>query len=282
MNSATNQSSRRLTPINADNPCLCDRRSSAFIGGQQFLYAVAIILALSFPLSAQRYLPTDVELGSRLYRNNCFACHGPEGASIPGVDFRRGQFKRVSSDEDLFRVIVLGVPGTAMPPTNISDSNRLALVAYIRSLHDSASSAGSGDAARGRAVFEGKGGCQMCHRVNGKGARTGPDLSEVGAIRTAAYLERAIRNPSAFVSPEYRAVRAVTRQGTVITGRRLNEDTHTVQLIDQEERLRSLDKSDLREFTLLTTSTMPSFEGKFSSPELADLVTYLLSLKGTD
>jgi putative heme-binding domain-containing protein len=239
---------------------------------------------LAVPLAAQQhYLPTDVELGSRLYRNNCFACHGLEGASIPGVDFRRGQFKRVSSDEDLMRVIVAGVPGTAMPPTNISDSNRLALVAYIRSLHDSAVSAvGSGDAARGRVLFEGKGGCVICHRVNGKGSRKGPDLSEVGTIRTAAYLERAIRNPNEYVAPEYRSVRAVTRQGDVITGRRLNEDTHTLQLIDQDERLRSLTKSDLREYTLLTTSSMSSYEGKFSSQELADLVTYLLSLKGMD
>lgn len=235
------------------------------------------------PLSAQRYLPTDVELGSRLYRNNCFACHGVEGASIPGVDFRRGQFKRVSSDEDLLRVIVTGVPGTAMPPTNISDSNRLALLAYIRSLHDSAASAvGSGDPSRGRAVLEGKGACLTCHRVNGKGSRTGPDLSEVGAIRTAAYLERYLRNPNESIAPEYRSVRAVTSQGVVITGRRLNEDTHTLQLIDQDEHLRSLAKSDLREYTLLTTSSMPSYEGKFSSQELADLVTYLLSLKGMD
>ena len=242
------------------------------------------LLLISIPLAAQqRYLPTDVELGSRLYRNNCQACHGPEGASIPGVDFRRGQFKRVSSDEELLRVIVTGVPGTAMPPTNLSDSNRLALLAYIRSLHDSAASAvGSGDAERGRTLFEGKGGCQMCHRVNGKGARTGPDLSEVGTIRTAAYLERSIRNPNEYVAPEYRSIRAITRQGTVITGRRLNEDTHTLQLIDQDEHLRSLAKSELREYTLLTTSSMPSYEGKFSSPELADLVTYLLSLKGTD
>jgi putative heme-binding domain-containing protein len=236
------------------------------------------------PLAAQqRYLASDVELGSRLYRNNCFACHGLEGASIPGVNFQRGQFKRVSSDEELLRVIVTGVPGTAMPPTNISDSNRLALLAYIRSLHDSAASAvGSGDANRGRLLLEGKGDCLTCHRVNGKGSRKGPDLSEVGAIRTAAYLERSIRNPNESVAPDLRSVRAVTRQGAVITGRRLNEDTHTLQLIDQDERLRSLAKSDLREYTLLTTSAMPSYEGKFSSPELADLVTYLLSLKGTD
>src|SRR5712692_3265454 len=125
------------------------------------------LLWLSIPAAGQqRYISSDVENGSRLYRNNCFACHGPEGASIPGVDFRRGQFKRASSDEDLFRIIVTGIPGTAMPPTNVSDSQRLGLVAYIRSLHDSAASAvGSGDVGRGRVLLEGKGGCLACHRV---------------------------------------------------------------------------------------------------------------------
>ena len=68
----------------------------------------------------------------------------------------------------------------------------------------------------------------------------------------------------------------------MINGRRLNEDTFTVQIIDDQERLVSLSKSDLREYTLLTTSSMPSYQGKFSSSELADLVTYLLSLKGSD
>ena len=245
--------------------------------------AIPVLFCLFIPLAAaqQRYLSSDVETGSKLYRNNCFACHGPEGNSIPGVDFRRGQFKRASTDEDLLRVIVTGVPGTAMPPTSVNDSARLALVAYIRSMHDSAASAmGSGDPARGQALFEHQGGCLTCHRVNGKGSRVAPDLSEVGAIRTAEYLERSILAPNESVLPEHRMVRAVTRQGVVITGRRLNEDTHTIQLIDQEERLRSLDKSELKEYAILTTSSMPSYKGKFNPAELADVVTYLLSLKG--
>jgi putative heme-binding domain-containing protein len=240
-----------------------------------------LILSLAIPLAAQQRYTADVENGSRLYRNNCFACHGPEGASIPGIDFRRGQFKRVSSDEDLLRTISTGVPGTAMPPTAISDANKLALVAYIRSLHDAVTAAaGSGDAARGRGLFEGKGGCLTCHRVNGKGSRAAPDLSEVGAIRAPGYIEQSILNPAESVLPEHRYVRVVTKQGTTITGRRLNEDTHTLQMIDQDDRLRSFLKTDLREFTLLPNTNMPSYQGKFSSAEVADLVTYLLSLKG--
>jgi putative heme-binding domain-containing protein len=242
------------------------------------------MLLLPAALTAQqRYLPADVENGSRLYRNNCFACHGPEGASIPGVDFRRGQFKRAVTDDDLFRVITSGVPGTAMPPTPMNDGGRLALVAYIRSLRDSAVSAvGSGDAARGKALFEGKGGCTACHRVHGKGSRTGPDLSEVGAIRTAAYLERSILAPAEAILPEHWMVRAVNKQGVATTGRRLNEDTHTIQMIDVDERLRSYEKSELREVTMLKTTNMPSYDGKFTSAELADLVTYLLSLKALE
>ena len=107
-------------------------------------------------------------------------------------------------------------------------------------------------------------------------------MSEVGAIRTAEYLERSVVAPNESVLPEHRTVRAVTRQGTVITGRRLNEDTHTIQLIDPQERLRSLEKADLKEYAILATSSMPSYEGKFTSAELADLVTYLLSLKGAE
>ena len=80
--------------------------------------------------------------------------------------------------------------------------------------------------------------------------------------------------------PINRPVRAVTRDGTVINGRRLNEDTYSVQLIDDHEQLISLMKADLREFKILTTSPMPSYKDTFSSDELADLLAYLLSLKG--
>jgi putative heme-binding domain-containing protein len=239
---------------------------------------------LTIPLSAQpHYTSADVELGSRLYRNNCFACHGPDGDSIPGVDFRRGQFKRVASDADLLRVIASGVPGTAMPPSAFNDGNRYALVAYIRSMHDTAQSAvGSGDPAHGRAIFEGKGGCQGCHRVNGTGSRVGPDLSEVGAIRAAEYLEQSIVNPAASILPEHRYVHVVTKQGATYTGRRMNEDTQSIQMIDTQEQLHSFLKGDLRELTLLTTTTMPSYKDKLSATELADVVTYLLSLKGLE
>ena len=73
---------------------------------------------------------------------------------------------------------------------------------------------------------------------------------------------------------------AVTKDGKVINGRRLNEDTYTVQLIDEQEHLVSLTKADLREFAVLKSTPMPSYKDKFSAQDLADLEAYLLSLKG--
>jgi putative heme-binding domain-containing protein len=138
-----------------------------------------------------------------------------------------------------------------------------------------------GDAAHGRVVFEGKGACLSCHRVNHTGSRKAPDLSDVGAIRSAGSLERSLRNPSSQMMPINRPVRAVKKDGTVITGRRLNEDTYSVQIMDDRERLQSVLKSDLREFTIIKTSPMPSFAQTFSAEERADVIAYLLSLKGS-
>ena len=41
-----------------------------------------------------------------------------------------------------------------------------------------------------------------------------------------------------------------------------------------------LAKADLREYELARSSTMPAFAGKLESAEIADLVAYLLTLKG--
>jgi putative heme-binding domain-containing protein len=239
----------------------------------------ALVLALMFsalPVPAQ-----SVNAGGQLYQTHCYPCHGQDGESIPGVSFRSGQYRRASNDEEISRIILNGIPGTGMPPTNLAAEDRRNLVAYLRSMHAVGEMAkGTGDVASGKAIFEGKGGCLHCHRVDGNGSRTGPDLSDVGALRNAAYLTKSLTDPNDAIAPANRIVRAVAKDGSTISGRRLNEDTHTIQLIDGKERLVSLNKSDLREITLVKTSPMPSFTGKLSSQEINDVVSYLLSLKG--
>jgi putative heme-binding domain-containing protein len=227
------------------------------------------------------YSQADIAAGARLYTGQCANCHGATGESVGNVDLRRGRFRNASSDDDLKKVIRSGIRGTAMPASNLSDAELTALVAYIRAGFDlNAPAVKVGDRARGRTIFEGKGACGSCHRVGGRGPYVAPDLSDIGAERSPAALQLSMLDPTGHMQPINRPIRIVMRDGRTIRGRRLNEDTYTVQLIDDQERLLSLSKADMKEYEVITTSPMPSYKGKLSTEEIADVVAYLLSLRG--
>lgn len=234
-------------------------------------------------LAQNAYTPGDVDDGRRLFRANCAICHGPEGDAVPGIAFGHGQFRRASSDDDLKKIILSGIDDTAMPPHNFTDFQAGTVVAYLRFLAHSASDAvATGDPVRGQSIFEGKGGCRNCHRVRGTGSRLGPELTDVGSQRRAVELQKSILDPNAEILPQNRFFRLVTKDGATVTGRLLNQDAFTVQLLDTGERLVSFSKSNLREYSFQDKSPMPSYQGKLTPEELADVVSYLVSLKGID
>jgi putative heme-binding domain-containing protein len=254
-----------------------------------FWAVLGLGLAAAAPVPAQspapahpgEYAPADIAYGSRLYDAQCTTCHGANGDSIGGVDLRSGRFRNATTDQDLTRVITNGIPGTGMQAFKFDAAEVAGIVAYLRNMNTfDRGSVKIGDAGRGGVLFNGRGGCTKCHRVGAVGARVAPDLSDIGAVRSAGSLQRSLVDPSGQMMPINRPVWAVTRDGRVITGRRLNEDTYTVQLLDDKERLVSLAKADLREFTILTASPMPSYKDALNADELADLVAYLLSVKG--
>ena len=227
------------------------------------------------------YYPADIQYGAQIFASQCTACHGENGDLIPGVNFRAGQFKRVISDNDIRLTVTTGVPGTAMQPFNFGASELTGIVSYLRNM-SSFDTKGLllGNKTRGQELFEGAGKCATCHAVNGKGPRVAPDLGDIGSMRTADLLHRTLLDPAGSMLPVSRSLHAVTKDGKIINGRRLNEDTYSVQLIDEQEHLVSLNKSDLREYAVVNTTPMPSYKDKFSAQELADLEAYLLSLKG--
>jgi putative heme-binding domain-containing protein len=211
----------------------------------------------------------------------CALCHGPNGDMVNGVDLRRGRFRRAVTDEDLAKVMTGGLPGAGMPPFSFSTAETTALVAFIRAGFDPTGTAVKvGNIDRGRQVFAGKGGCITCHRVDGVGPRAAPDLSDIGALRTAAALQRSMLDPNRAMLPINRPVRIDTTDGRTIRGRRLNEDTYSVQLIDESGRLVTLMKNEVKTMELGKASAMTSVEKRLTAEEVADLVAYLLSLRG--
>ncbi len=241
-------------------------------------------LALAGALLAQHsFTPIDVEDGGRLYRANCSICHGAQGNGVAGIDLGHGKFRRARTDDDIAAIIRTGIPGTAMPPNNFSDFQSLTIVAYLRSIAAAtASTVSGGDAIRGKAIYDGKGGCAGCHRIRGVGSRSGPDLSDIGNLRLAGELERSIVDPDAEVLAQNRHFRAVTKDGGMITGTLLNEDKYSVQILDSKDRLISVRRADVRETGFVEKQLMPSYRDKLNRQELADLVSYLVSLKGVE
>jgi putative heme-binding domain-containing protein len=232
---------------------------------------------------AGQYEQADIEYGASLYASHCITCHGENGDLMPQINLRSGRFPNAPTDRELGTVIREGLPGTAMTPNEYNESEITALIAFVRTIGSvNLSDTVLGDAVKGRQLYDGTGECATCHRIAGRGPRFAPDLSRIGASRTAAALGRALVGGSDATLPINRPVRIVTAEGRVVNGRRLNEDTFTVQIVDSAERLLSLDKRTLREYTVLDTPAMPSYRDRLSESERADVVAYLLSLKGAD
>ena len=139
----------------------------------------------------------DIEYGARLYAAQCSSCHGDNGDGVAGVDLRSGKFRNAVTDPQLRTVITNGFPNAGMPAFKFNNAELTALVAFLRNMNTfDRGSASAGDAGRGQVVLEGKGACLSCHRINNVGSRKAPDLSDIGAVRSAGSLERSLRNPT--------------------------------------------------------------------------------------
>jgi putative heme-binding domain-containing protein len=228
--------------------------------------------------------PADLERGEQIYLASCASCHGQEGDQITGVDLGSGRFRRASTDQALAAIVRAGIPDTAMPPNTLSEADAARVVAYLRSLPAARLAEGptlafGGDADNGRAVYDGKGKCADCHRVEGSGGFLGPDLSSVGLTRRAGELERALIDPDVDMRDGSRVAVVVNDDGTTVTARLLNHDTYSLQLIETSGRLVSISKDDVRSWDIPARSVMPNYRGTLTDSELSDVLAYLRTLQ---
>ena len=111
------------------------------------------------------------------------------------------------------------------------------------------------------------------------GAMRGPAERPLGPRGIMEPSPGSLVDPAAEVLPTGRFYRVVTKDGGTVTGRLLNIDTFTIQMMDTKEQLRSFTKSNLKEHGFIP-SPMPSYKATLNTQELADVVSYLVSLKG--
>src|ERR1700693_5872749 len=242
--------------------------------------------------------PKAAKAGEFQFRINCALCHGlgAHGGGR-GPDLTRAHKKHTHSDAEMFQVISNGIPGTAMPAngTNgqgvgMTDKEIWQIIAYIRSQELKAPSKPAGNTSHGKELFYGDANCSLCHMVEGKGGRLGPDLTAVGGSRTREAIIDSVRNPSRRLAwglteatkefpQEYESVTAVTADGKQVKGVILNEDSFSVQIMDSGEHIHLLQKDKLKSFQKSRQSAMPTDgEDILSDKDLADIVAYLTSV----
>jgi cytochrome c oxidase cbb3-type subunit 3 len=241
--------------------------------------------------------PKAAKAGEYEFRINCALCHGlgAHGGGR-GPDLTRAQKKHVHSDEEMFQVISNGIPGTVMPAngTNgqgvgMTDEEIWQIITYIRSVEVKAA-ATVGNAAHGHELFYGDANCSLCHMIEGRGGRLGPELTSVGGSRTRESMIDSVRNPSRRLAwglteatkefpQEYETITVVTADGKQIKGAALNEDNFSVQMMDTNERIYLLEKDKLRSFKKTRESMMPKYDPDvLSDKDLDDIVAYLITV----
>jgi ubiquinol-cytochrome c reductase cytochrome b subunit len=145
-------------------------------------------------------------------QENCISCHtvgsgtpkiGPDlaAASIrKSASWMIQHFKRPSSM----------VPGSAMPPIQLSDAQLNTLAAFLLKLnaHNAEALQSAPDFAVEGALLYQKSQCGSCHSVNGVGVKLGPPLNGLKQRRTQQWVEAHFRNPQVLsphsIMPPYR------------------------------------------------------------------------------
>ena len=221
--------------------------------------------------------PQAIAAGAKLFTNSCAGCHGPRGEGGRGPNLRnRGAWHTLDEDE-LFQTIQKGVPGADMPATNLPDPQIWQLAAFVRALGAPAIEfKPTGDVAAGEALFWGKAECGNCHRILGRGGMSGPDLSNVGALRPVDQIRQAILDPDADGFPGYRGVTAVTKKGQTISGVARNRTNYSVLILDNKGELHLLPMTEIRDLKLSEHSPMPAYyKQRLTRQELDNVIAYL-------
>jgi cytochrome c oxidase cbb3-type subunit 3 len=265
--------------------------SSSYFGCRtKTMRALPLLVVFSFGLasvsSAQQAVPAPAPAapqrgsGKFLFESHCALCHGIDGGGGRGPSLRRRKLVRGADKEALKFLIENGIPPEMPDAWFLSKGEIASVAAYVRTLSNAPPEVLPGDAVRGRAIYA-RSGCSACHILAGEGSGFGPDLTEVGVRRGSARLRETLENPAKTIPENFLLVETTADSGQTVRGIRLNEDTFSVQLNDQQGRIYSFRKSDLRNLKKLRGETpMPAYGSVFSSAELDDLVKFLAAQRG--
>jgi putative heme-binding domain-containing protein len=139
----------------------------------------------------------------------------------------------------------------------------------------------SGDVNRGRSVFmTSQAACAKCHRIGREGGSIGPELTRIGAARTARDLLESIVVPAATIAQGYELHQLVTTDGRSLVGAIIGQDDAHLLLRNTSGAEQRIARSDIEQIQRSSGSIMPDgLDRVLTQDELRDVIAYLVSLR---
>jgi putative heme-binding domain-containing protein len=234
--------------------------------------------------------PGSIAQGKKIFDGTCAVCHGIDGSGSNGPNIQGAA--RAMGPEGLYSRIWGGVIGSGMPNFSYLGADKIwDVVDYVSTLGQASGGAVTGNPQKGKEIYASSG-CASCHSIDGEGGDSAPDLSNIGALRSPAFLRDEILNPGAnkptgepglssrAAYDAYRMYRVTLADGKTVTGTRVNDSSFSMQLRDAQGNIISVNKLTAKSIEELPQkSFMPSYKGKLSDMQVDDLVAYLATLE---
>jgi putative membrane-bound dehydrogenase-like protein len=135
-----------------------------------------------------------------------------------------------------------------------------------------------GDVVQGAKVFFGKGICFSCHAVVNKGGKFGPDLTNIGQIRSGHDILEAIMYPGASFAREYETSKVITKSTSHVgVIKEQFPDALTIEV--GPGVIIRVQRAEISGIEPVSISMMPpGLDKQLTNEELSDLMAYLKSL----
>ena len=244
----------------------------------------AVFVVLSTPVAGGQQAPTAEQLqaGQRVFVAQCGFCHGRDAmGGETGPNLTRSALVRDDTTGDRIRALLReGRTDKGMPAFRLSDADVTAMIAFIHDQKTKSESPGArrsvdpsdlqtGDAARGRAYFNGTGRCATCHSATG-------DLAGVANRLQGLELLQRMLYPS---KSRAATVSVTQRGGETVTGTLASRDEFTIALTDATGVYRSWRTSDVTFTVKNPLDAHVEQLAKYTDDDMHDVLAFLQTLR---
>ncbi|MGH9404136.1 MAG: c-type cytochrome [Terriglobia bacterium] len=252
-----------------------------------FICALAALVGVALPGYPSRAQSNSsnsaaVERGQKQFASSCGFCHGTDATGGRGPDLVRSKLVADDSGGNLIGGVIRngrpakGMPAFTMTPQQISDIAAFLHARFNAAIHSRAMGGDyplsrllTGNAAEGKAFFDGAGGCSTCHSPTG-------DLAHVAKKYEPVALETRMLYPRGAATP---TVTVTLPSGEQVEGKLEHLDEFSVALRDAAGWHRSFSRSQVRVEVHDPLSAHRALLGKLTQDDVHNLFAYLETLQ---